>query len=176
MIGMDREIGPELSAEMRLAFTRATAAFPRVNMTPIAIVVHNVFADVFYELKRAKRWSVRREFRPLDEKMIQLMSELVDKAKSDILCRNVPLDLTRGLPALEAKNKAMLVSGLDRNSALILLEFAKSPTVGYRELLSRRQGALLNRRNMLANQLVRDAMKTARVYFLSEVANEPDTG
>jgi hypothetical protein len=157
----------ELTAEMRLAFTRACVAFPRVNKVPIALAVYHVFADVFYELKRSKRWSVRRQLEPFDPAMVDLMTRLVDRAKWELLSKQVPLDVTRGMRGTEARQAAMLVSGLDITGARTLLQFL-SATKDPEEVKRRRASMLLTRRNLLATNLAADALKAAREYFLSE--------
>lgn len=160
------KVESELAAEMRLAFTRATVNFPKnLNMTPIVIAVSHVFADVFYELKHAQWWSVRREFNPLEERAVFHISGLVDRARDEITMRNVPAEVTVGMSMEESKKARSVVAGLDRNSAVELIRMIREKNPLW---IQRRSVMLANRRNLLANQLTADAMRIARTYFLSE--------
>lgn len=164
-----KNLEAELAAEMRLAFTRATVTFPKsLNTTPIAIAVSHVFADVFYELKHAQRWSIRREFDPLEERVLFQISGLVDRARDEIAMRNVPGEVTAGMSMEESKRARGVVAGLDRNSAVDLLRMIRDNNPMW---VQQRSIMLTNRRNMLANQLTTDAVRTAKTYFLSEATS-----
>lgn len=164
------KVEAELAAEMRLAFTRATVNFPKsLNTTPIAIAVNHVFADVFYELKRLQRWSVRREYSPLNEDLLFHISGLVDRARDELQMKGVPMQVTVGMPIKEMRSFSALVSGLDVQSARTLVRFAREHTGDKQEIMRQRSLLLLVRRNKLANDLTGDAMRVARSYFLSEV-------
>lgn len=163
----------ELAAEMRLAFTRATVNFPKsLDVTPIAITVSNIFSDVFHELKRARRWSVRKEYDPLSEEVIGLISRLVNRAREELMMKNVPAKVTAGMSFAEKKSYQGLVYGLDLDSAKELIRYARMNAVlgsDKREILRRRGMLLSIRHNMLANSFASDAVKSAQEYFMSEV-------
>lgn len=159
----------ELAAEMRLAFTRAAVAFPRVNPTPITLAVYHVFSDVFYDLKRRHRWSIRHQMNPYDEGMLALITGLVSEAVVHLSAKKSVGEVVIGLNALDAKKTAQLVSGLDTGAARQLLAFARDPANTVEQVKQKRQNMLLTRRNMLAAKLCHQALESARQYFLSEV-------
>jgi hypothetical protein len=168
----------ELAAQMRLAFTRATIAFPRkLNMSPVVIAVYHVFQDVYFQLRRDNRAAVPRRFDPFEPSVMGHITDLVDHAEDELRCKNIPVEVTRGMPALEAKRCGGLVAGLDRGAAIELVSFIKNTANDSESVKRRRAFLLVTRRNLLANNLTRDAAARARSYYLSEAGYaEPDAG
>lgn len=163
------EYEAELEAEMRLAFTRATVAFPRVNPTPITIAVYHVFSDVFHDLKHRHRWPMRLEMQPFDETMLDIITGLVTEAMVHISAKKSVGEVVAGLKSLDAKKAAQLISGLDTGAARQLLAFAQEPTNTPDQVKQKRWLMLQNRRNMLAARICHRSLEEARKYFLSEV-------
>jgi len=161
----------ELAAEMRLAFTRATVAFPRVNPTPITLAVYHVFSDVFHDLKRRHRWSVRHQMNPYDDGMLAVMTGLVTEAVVHLSAKKSIGEMVVGLNAMDAKKASQLVTGLDTGAARQLLAFSRDPSNTADQVKQKRQNMLMARRNMLAGKICHDALEQARQYFLSESAD-----
>lgn len=166
----------ELCAEMRLAFSRATVAFPRLNMHPVSIAVYHVFSDVFHELKRKHEGNVPWNLDPYDEELNETMTVFVDQARAALLPRGVVEEVTRGMPPVRAKTVGQLVAGLNLPEAKSLFMLASS-SKDMKAIKERRLTMLLTHRNLAANNLVRDALKTARRYFLHGAdRDEPSSG
>lgn len=166
----------ELSAEMRLAFSRATVAFPRLNMHPVSIAVYHVFSDVFHELKRKHEGNISWNLDPFDEELNETMTGFVDQARAALLPRGVVEEITRGMPPIRAKTVGQLVAGLNLAEARSLFMLANS-SKDMKAISDRRLTMLRTHRNLAANNLVRDALRTARYYFLHGADNdEPSSG
>lgn len=168
---MSEDYEEELAAEMRLAFTRATVAFPRINPTPITLAVYHVFSDVFYDLKRRHRWSVRHQMNPYDESMLGAITGLVTEAVVHLAAKKSVGEVVIGLNALDAKKAAQLISGLDTGAARQLLAFSREPANTVEQVKQKRYTMLTTRRNMLAGKICHESLESARQYFLSEVAD-----
>lgn len=160
----------DLRAEMRLAFTRATVAFPRLNMHPISIAVYHVFTDVFHDLKGRYREKIVWSLDPYNVELNETMTVFVDQARILLLPRGVAEEVTIGMPTLKAKAVAQLVAGLNLSEARTLLLFAES-SKDKNAISERRLMMLRVHRNTAANNLARDAYSTARKYFLNGVAD-----
>lgn len=167
MTGVDLDF--RLSADMRLAFTRATLIFPKtVNRDPLVLAVYRVFYHVFYTLKREHRLPLSTELYPFEPGFLVEVGTLVDKAVADIYCRGVANAVLAGSSTVEAKKYAPFIAGLPYSEAKALLGLVKSKA----PRVSRQRATMLrNRHNMLANGLVEDSRKAAREYFLSEVGD-----
>lgn len=156
----------QLAAEMRMAFTRATVIFPKaVNRDPITLAVYHIFSEVFYTLKRERLWPARREMEPFLPDFVETVSSLVDRAVAEIVCKGVvgPV-LSQAGPEL-AKKLAPFIAGLPYPEAKMIYQLVKDKDP---RASKQRSTMLRNRRNLLANQLTKEAFKTAREYFLRE--------
>jgi hypothetical protein len=163
---------------MRLAYTQATVNFPRtLNALPISNEVYRIFSTVSVELYLTGEVKERIEFNPLDDRAIGAMSSLVLRATQEIRSKEVPGNVTRGLPYEDARKITALVSGLDRQAAVDLIAFARTKGRTSQEIKDRRKEVLSTRLNNLANRFAKDCIRGARTYFLGEVQNAgPDAG
>lgn len=164
----------EMSAEMRLAFTRAAVQFPRLDMHPVSVAVYRIFGQVFYELRMKHKGSIRW-IDPYEENLNAVMSLLVDRAKRLMLPSGVAQEVTIGMPAIKAKTITQLVTGLSLTEARSLLgvvNMLKSP----KEVKNHRDMMLRTHRNIAANKLVKEVIKEANAYFLGKENYESDSG
>lgn len=166
----------ELATEMRLAVTRATVAFPRINPTPITIAVYHAFSDVFHDLTRRHRWSVRRGMDPFDAEVVELMTRLVSDVLDQLAAKKAAGEVTAGISPVEAKKMHVLVQGLDTGAARQLIAFSQDPGNSPEQVRQKRVTMLKIRQNLLANNLAGKAVEAARKYYLNEVRSEPDPG
>ena len=158
-----------LASRMRLAYTRATVAFPRtLNALPISNEVYRIFEEVYTDLASSGE-KVQCTFEPLDERIIGAMSAMVYRATEEIKCSAVAKQVTNGMPAPMAKQFSGLVAGMDRTSAVDFIAYARGQKRTAEEIRAKRSSVLMARRNVLANKFVNDCIRGARTYFLSEV-------
>lgn len=145
-------------AQMRLAYTRATVAFPRtLNMTPITLMLRDIFAAVYQDYQRGRK----NGFDPFEEVVISKISSMVDQAREEILLRTVAAEMTRGMSSQEARKVSGIVAGLERDTAAELIRCIKTG----QNWIQKRATFLATRRNRLANDLVRKAIREASSYY-----------
>jgi hypothetical protein len=142
-------------ALMRVAYSRACVAFPKVDPNPIAVALWQVYAGVAYELGSTY---------PLGAPIIkEEIFKFTLMAKSQILARAELATATAGMSSQDSRQFAQIGLGLDQATAMHLFRYRQQYRKDFMGISTMRLTALQSRRNSLANQMVDVAAQQARI-------------